>query len=102
MIVRLHPLAEQDVFEAASFYESEGSVRLAARFIAESDRLMGIVREQPNIGAPRKGGKRGLAMRSFPYTVIYRLEGDDIGCVACEARQKTPEVWQHTHLNPTV
>jgi len=90
MIVRLHPAAEQDIFEAASFYESEGSAGLAARFVAEFNRLMEIVREQPNIGAPRKSGKRGLAMRSFPYTVIYRFEGDEIRVLVVKHDRKRP------------
>ena len=78
MIVRLHPDAELDISEAAAFYERSGSGRLAARFIAEFKRLADVILEQPHIGTPRANGKRGLTMRSFPYTVIYRVEAECI------------------------
>ena len=35
MKITLHPGAEQDIQEAAAFYEREGSSVLAARFVAE-------------------------------------------------------------------
>jgi plasmid stabilization system protein ParE len=69
MIVRLHPAAEQDISEAATFYGNAGSAKLAARFVAEFKRLAGILLKHPHIGVPRANGKRGLTMRRFPYTV---------------------------------
>jgi len=39
MKVTLQPAAEQDIQEAADFYEREGTPIVAARFIAEFKRL---------------------------------------------------------------
>ena len=90
MIVRLHPAAEQDISEAAAFYGSAGSPRLAARFVAEFKRLAGILQEPPRMGAARVHGKRGLTMRRFPYTVIYRVEGECITVLLVKHDSKHP------------
>jgi len=66
MKVKLHPGAENDIREAAAFYEREGSPVLAARFIAEFKRLASLLIEHPNIGSPRSKGRRGFAMSVFP------------------------------------
>ncbi|MCD0422250.1 type II toxin-antitoxin system RelE/ParE family toxin [Rubrivivax sp. JA1024] len=72
----LHPAAEQDLLDAAAFYEREGSPALAARFVAEFKRTGALLASQPEIGTPRSRGRRGLAMTVFPYTLIYRVDGD--------------------------
>jgi plasmid stabilization system protein ParE len=72
MRVSLHPAAERDLFEAAAFYEREGSPALAVRFVSEFKRLAALIEQHPEIGSPRKGGRRGFSMSIFPYTVIYR------------------------------
>jgi plasmid stabilization system protein ParE len=90
MNIRLHPAAEQDVAEAAAFYEQAGSAKLAARFIAEFKRLTGQVLERPHIGAPRARGRRGLGMKRFPYTVIYRVDADEIMVMVVKHDSKYP------------
>ena len=39
MKATIHPDAEQDIAEAAAFYERDGSPALAARFVAEVKRV---------------------------------------------------------------
>jgi len=78
MKVSIHPGAEQDIEDAAAFYEREGSAILAARFIAEFKRLSKLLLEHPEIGSPRSGGRRGFPMSVFPYTVIYRAGTSEI------------------------
>ena len=56
MKVSIHPGAEQDVLEAAAFYEREGTPLLAARFVAEFKRLAVLLLEHPEIGSPRAMG----------------------------------------------
>jgi plasmid stabilization system protein ParE len=57
MKVTLHPAAEQDLHEAASFYEREGSPALGAGFIAEFKRLVQGLTEPPEIGSPRSNAR---------------------------------------------
>ena len=90
MKVTLHPAAEQDVQEAAAFYEREGSSALAARFVAEFRHLASLLLEHPEIGAPRSQGRRGFPMGVFPYTVIYRAAGDEIKILVVKHDRRRP------------
>lgn len=51
MKVTLHPDAEQDIMDAASFYEREGSPALAARFAREFSRIAELIGEYLELGA---------------------------------------------------
>src|SRR5690606_1918089 len=90
MKVVLHPAAEQDIEEAATFYEREGSPLLAARFVAEFKRLATLLAEHPEIGSPRSHGRRGFPLNVFPYTVVYRAGGDEIMILVVKHDRRRP------------
>lgn len=90
MRVTLHPAAEQDLHEAALFYEREGSPALAGRFVAEFKRLAQLLTEHPEIGSLRLQGRRGFAMSIFPYTVIYRASSAEIRVLVVKHDRKRP------------
>lgn len=90
MKIALHPGAEQDIQEAAEFYEREGSSVLAARFVAEFKRISNLLIEQPDIGSPRTKGRRGFSMNVFPYTVIYRTSADEITILVVKHDRRRP------------
>lgn len=90
MKITLHPAAEQDIHEAAAFYEREGSPTVAARFVAEFKRLAILLLEHPEIGSPRASGRRGFSMRVFPYTVVHRVVAGDIRILVVEHDSKRP------------
>lgn len=90
MKLALHPVAEQDIKEAASFYEREGTPLVAARFVAEFKRLATLLLEHPEIGSPRSNGRRGFSMSVFPYTVIYRVSADEIKILVVKHDSKRP------------
>ena len=91
MKVIFHPGAEQDIQDAAAFYEREGSPRVAARFIAEFKRLATLLVEHPEIGSLRSNGRRGFSMSVFPYTVIYRADADEIKILVVKHDSKRPD-----------
>lgn len=86
----LHPSAEQDLQEAALFYEREGSPALAAMFIAEFKRISRLLIEHPDIGSPRTNGRRGFSMSVFPYTVIYRATAEEIKVLVVKHDRRRP------------
>jgi len=90
MKITLHPGADQDIQEAAVFYEREGSPALAARFVAEFKRLSNLLIEHPSIGSPRTKGRRGFSMSVFPYTVIYRAGAEEIKVLVVKHDRKRP------------
>ena len=90
MKVTLHPAAEQDILEAAAFYEREGTPMLAARFVAEIKRLATLLLEHPEIGSLRSNERRGFSMSVFPYTVIYRASTHEIKILVVKHDRKRP------------
>lgn len=90
MKLTLHPAAEQDLHEAAVFYEREGSPVVAARFIAEFKRLAGLIAQNPEIGSPRSNDRRSFAMSVFPYAVVYRVTADGIKILVIKHDSKRP------------
>ena len=90
MTVILHPGAEQDLVEAASFYEREGSPTLAARFVTEFKRVAGLISDYPDIGSSRGKGLCGITMAAFPYTVIYRHDASQIKILVVKHDRRRP------------
>ena len=90
MKLTIHSDVEQDLHQAAVFYEREGSPLLAARFVAEFKRVVGLIVAHPEIGSPRAKGRRGLTMKVFPFTVVYRLQADEIRILVVKHDRKRP------------
>lgn len=90
MNVTLHPAVESDVAEAAEYYARAGSPAVAAKFVAEFNRVARLLVEFPELGSPRNGGRRGLPMSIFPYTVIYRANGDGILILVVRHNSRRP------------
>jgi plasmid stabilization system protein ParE len=91
MKAELHRGAEQDIARAAAFYEREGSAALAARFIAEIERVIVLLLTNPGFGTPRTGGKRAFPATGFPYTVIYREVATGIRVLVVKHDRRYPD-----------
>lgn len=90
MTITLHPGALQDLDEAAAHYERESSPAVAARFLAEFERVAKLLHANPGIGTPRTRGRRGFPTTSYPYTVIYREAGGDIRILVVKHDRRRP------------
>lgn len=90
MRVYLHPGAEQDLAEAAGFYETEASPAIAARFLNEFERVASQLIRNPGLGTPRSRGRRGFPVAGFPYTVIYAEQADGILVLVVKHDRRRP------------
>jgi plasmid stabilization system protein ParE len=90
MSIELHPAAERDLEEAAAFYAGEGSPALAARFLAEFERVARMLHSNPGLGTPRTRGRRGFPTTDFPYTVIYRERSAGIRVLVVKHDRRHP------------
>ena len=90
MKATIHPDAEQDIAEAAAFYERDGSPALAARFVAEVKRVINLLLAQPGLGTPRTDGRKLHTMRVFPYAIIYRPIEDGIYVLVVRRHRRRP------------
>ncbi len=91
MMIILHPDAEQDLIDAASFYEREGSPIVAARFKSEFKRITNLISDYPEIGSLRGKELRGVTMAVFPYTIIYRHDTTQIKILVVKHDRRRPD-----------
>lgn len=93
LAVHLRPEAEQDVEEAASWYEKQ-SDGLGKEFLDEVlvtlDRLAALPSLYPII---HRNTQRALTHR-FPFGIYYRVEGEQIVVVAVMHGSRNPARWK--------
>jgi plasmid stabilization system protein ParE len=92
MRVEFHPLADQELADAARFYEGQAS-GLGTQFLDEVERLLAVVTTYPDLGSPRSGGVRTVPTRRFPYSLVYRVSGDRLVVVAVAHHRRRPRYW---------
>jgi plasmid stabilization system protein ParE len=97
-LVRYHPAAAEEAFEAAVWYEGERN-GLGLDFSKELETAIGLLREAPDVGVPHPGVPKRLnvkriLLKRFPYDVVYveRLNTALILAVAHQARR--PGYWR--------
>ncbi|MDH4319239.1 MAG: type II toxin-antitoxin system RelE/ParE family toxin [Desulfobulbaceae bacterium] len=84
--------AEIEMAEAAVFYETQvESLGLNFLTIVEAA-VYGIV-DQPDMWPDIGHGIRKRPLRRFPYSILYRLDGDEIIIVAVMHQRRRPSYW---------
>jgi len=90
--VEFHPLADEELTATALFYESRAP-GLGADFLDEAERVANGLAELPEVGAAFRGSVRRLALRRFPYSLLYRIETDRIYVLAVMHHRRRPGYW---------
>lgn len=91
----LHPAAEQELGDAATYYAGRASAVIALAFLAEYERVRDLAIENQKRGVPLEGGFRAFHFDRFPYTLIYEedpIRGPQIYAVAHQHRE--PGFWR--------
>lgn len=86
---RLHRLAEEDLQEAADYYEQE-KLGLRDQFLFEFEQVIERLVSYPE-SAPRVSRYLRMArVGTFPYNVLYRIEDDHIFVQAVFHQRRRP------------
>ena len=93
MFVELHPEAETELIENASYYEREVE-GLGYRFIEDVERGINLLISQPLIGRPFNEQLRSFVLGSFPFSLIYSFEQDKLWIVAIAHQKRRPDYWR--------
>ena len=93
MKYEFHPEAEQELYEAASRYESEVS-NLGFRFADEVERVIRLLLEHPELGSRLDDELRHFVLRRFPFSVVYAVVSDVVFVVAIAHGSREPEYWR--------
>lgn len=85
--------AAREAEAAADWYWERSGDRVRGHLLAEIERARQILRNQPGIGTPGALGTRKLPLGKFPYTLVYRVEGDTVRVLAFMHQSRRPDYW---------
>jgi len=88
-----HPAASEEIVETTAYYEGEVP-GLGDRFIAEVERIVEVLCDQPNIGQSVGEELRRIILARFPYSLIYSIESERIWVIAVAHHRRRPGYWQ--------
>ena len=86
--------ASRELAEAVQWYEDRRPGWGARLFDAVS-RAFELIERHPEIGSPRKSrtAVRQLAVRGFPYFIVYRSHSEDSYVIAVAHTSRRPGYW---------
>jgi len=90
--VRYHDLADFELRDASSYYESE-LVGLGEAFLTEVEYAVKSIREYPEAAPIIHHFVRQKVVRRFPYSVIYVVDEDGIYILAIANQHRRPFYW---------
>ncbi|HTU17045.1 MAG TPA: type II toxin-antitoxin system RelE/ParE family toxin [Gemmataceae bacterium] len=83
------PAAEQDYQEALAWYQAR-SAQAAAGFEAAMGVALQRIAEFPEMSPLCDNRHRFYVLRRYPYSIIYRLESDNVLVVAVAHARRSP------------
>lgn len=93
MDFRYLPPAEEEMIEAALFYEKQAR-RLGIEFLDDVQRAVDRLRDNPKSGEVVVNElRRGLLSR-FPFFLIYAVEAEAVLIVAVAHQRRRPYYWK--------
>ena len=93
MTVEFLPEAEEEMIEAAVFYQEQAE-GLGERFLDDVERATQLVSEQPLIGQQIDNHLRQFLLHRFPFSLIYSSEQSEILIIAVAHQRRQPGYWQ--------
>ncbi|TAJ76534.1 MAG: type II toxin-antitoxin system RelE/ParE family toxin [Gallionellaceae bacterium] len=93
MKIEFLPEADEELREAARYYESEAA-GVGLSFIAAVHKAVDEIAELPLAAQVQRAGIRKKVLRHFAYNLFYALESDIIVIVAVAHQRKRPNYWR--------
>jgi plasmid stabilization system protein ParE len=91
--VDVHPEAVAEAQAAAQWYR-ERSALAAHAFLAELDRAIKKISEDPAIWPRCVGGTQRFLLKRFPFSVVYRQVSNRVEVVAIAHGRRKPGYWK--------
>ena len=97
----LSGIARNDIDEIAAYYASENP-NTSARFIAEVDRVLGLLLDHPFAGERIDEVHRHHPLHGFPFYLNYRVDKDPdcIRVIAVSDQRRRPDYWHNRIEEP--
>lgn len=88
-----HELAEQELIEAASYYDAQRP-GLGSTFLDEVERAISEVRENPEAAPLINRLVRRKLVRRFSYSLMYSVQPTGIHILAIANQRRRPFYWR--------
>lgn len=88
----LSDLAEQELEEAAAYYEAQ-SPGLASDFVEAVEREVNLLLEFPESAPIIRADVRARPLPRFPYTLLYISSRDELRILAVMHQSRRPLYW---------
>ena|SRR5258708_4674781 len=92
MKARFHEAADAELTEAVFYYDGR-AVGLGDRLLAEVKNASRRIEQFPEIAPVIAYGVRAKGLASFPYTLMYVVDPDDLFIVAVAHQSRRPGYW---------
>lgn len=93
MRVEFHPEALMEL-EAAQAWYGERDLLLANAFVAEVIRATTDISNHPDRFPRTRGNERRLVLSRFPFSIIYRIQGNTVFVTAVAHQRRRPNYWR--------
>lgn len=90
----LHPEALEDLSAGRNYYRDRVGVALAQNFVNEFERVAHLLMQYPDFGTSDGGDIRKHPLRRFPFSVVYRVLGDELRILAVAHQSRKPRYWR--------
>jgi plasmid stabilization system protein ParE len=92
MNVSFHPAARNEL-RAAWLWYKERSPLSARAFVREVDEAVSRIDEAPRRYSVAEHGTRRILLQRFPYSLFYKVGGDETVIVAVAHQKRRPGYW---------
>jgi len=87
------PEADEEFREAVRYYENEAP-GVGLRFVAEVQRGVTLITENPFAAAAVGSGIRRKVLNHFPYSLLYAVEPEFVVILAVAHHKRRPRYWR--------
>lgn len=91
--VRFLEEAQHELFEQISYYEQH-QAGLGDRFRESVEAATALASAHPKLGSPWKLRTRRVFPKGFPFSVVYRIEPDELVVFAVAHFRRRPTYWR--------
>jgi len=89
-----HPHAENELIEAARYYQSRVPA-LGVQFLDEANRAVAMMLDTPRRWRIIEDNIRSYLMPRFPYAIYYRDFRDRLHILAFKHHRRHPDYWRY-------
>jgi toxin ParE1/3/4 len=86
--------AAEELAHAVAFYREQASASVANALLDEFTRAASLIVEHLGLGTPTSRGRRLMPLRRFPFSLLYRIEGDEVRISAVAHHSRRPGYWR--------